>query len=95
MMNRHDNFLLGSISTATLLFSNNAYATVESTLSNFGNALGGRILPLIAILGLCYAAFSFITGNPNAKNHLIYAVIGVGIGLGARSIVDLVRQLVQ
>ena len=72
-----------------------AYATVESTLNNFSTALAGRILPLIATLGLIYAGFSFVTGNPNAKNHLIYAIIGVGVGLGAKSIVDLIRQLVQ
>ena len=72
-----------------------AFATVETTLNNFGNAIAGRILPLIAILGLCYAGFGFVTGNPNAKTHLIYAIIGVGVGLGAKSIVDMIRQLVQ
>lgn len=72
-----------------------AFATVETTLNNFGTAIAGRILPLIAILGLCYAGFGFVTGNPNAKTHLIYAIIGVGVGLGAKSIVDMIRQLVQ
>ncbi|MBI3294439.1 MAG: TrbC/VirB2 family protein [Deltaproteobacteria bacterium] len=77
------------------LFPDVAWATVESTLQNFGSKLSGTILPLVAILGLCYAGFSFITGSPNAKYHLIYAVIGMGIGLGAKAIVDMVRQLVQ
>lgn len=83
------------ISVVVLMVPEMAFATVETTLSNFGTALAGRILPLVAILGLCYAGFGFVTGNPGAKMHLIYAIIGVGIGLGAKSIVDLVKQLVQ
>ena len=94
-MKRSNVVLIIGISAALFFYPQIAYATVESTLNNFGNALGGRILPLIAILGLCYAGFSFVTGSPNAKNHLIYAIIGVGVGLGAKSIVDFVRQLVQ
>lgn len=94
-MKRSNVLLILGVSAILLLFPQIAYATVESTLNNFGNALGGRILPLVAILGLCYAGFSFVTGNPNAKNHLIYAIIGVGVGLGAKSIVDFIRQLVQ
>ena len=87
--------LLVGVSAVMFLFPEIAYATVESTLNNFGNALSSRILPLVAILGLGYAGFSFVTGNPNAKNHLMYAIIGVGVGLGAKSIVDFIRQLVQ
>jgi type IV secretory pathway VirB2 component (pilin) len=94
MKRSHMLFFLGFF-TLTLFFPQIAYATVESTLNNFGSALGGRILPLIAMLGICFAGFSFVTGNPNAKNHLIYVVIGVGVGLGAKSIIDFVRQLVQ
>lgn len=88
-------FLLAGTGIIVLLVPEVAYATVETTLNNFGSAIAGRILPLIAILGLCYAGFGFVTGNPNAKTHLIYAIIGVGVGLGAKSIVDMVRQLVQ
>ena len=94
-MKRSDVILLFGVTAVVFLFPQVAYATVESTLNNFGNALSSRILPLVAILGLGYAGFSFVTGNPNAKNHLFYAIIGVAVGLGAKSIVDLVRQLVQ
>ena len=94
MRRKHILFLVGA-TVFMVLLPEVAWATVESTLQNFGNALGGKILPLIAILGICYAGFSFVTGSPNAKFHLIYAVIGVGIGLGAKAIVDMVRQLVQ
>ena len=87
--------LLAGTGIIVLLVPEVAFATVETTLNNFGSAIAGRILPLIAILGLCYAGFGFVTGNPNAKTHLIYAIIGVGVGLGAKSIVDMVRQLVQ
>jgi type IV secretory pathway VirB2 component (pilin) len=87
--------LLAGTGIIVLLVPEVAFATVETTLNNFGSAIAGRILPLIAILGLCYAGFGFVTGNLNAKTHLIYAIIGVGVGLGAKSIVDMVRQLVQ
>lgn len=87
--------LVAVVGTAILVCPSLAFATVETTLNNFGNYLTGKLLPIVAILGLAFAGFSFITGNPNAKNHLFYAIIGVGVGLGAKSIVDAVRQLVQ
>lgn len=94
-MKRTNLYLLVGVGAIALLVPEMAFGTVETTLNNFGTAIAGRILPLIAILGLCYAGFGFVTGNPNAKTHLIYAIIGVGVGLGAKSIVDMVRQLVQ
>ena len=46
-------------------------------------------------MGLGFAAFSFLTGNPNAKQHLAYAISGSVILFGAQSIVDLVERLVR
>lgn len=72
-----------------------AHASVESSLLGLKNVLLGSILPVFAVLGLGFAAFSFITGNPNAKQHLIYAVTGAAICFGAQSIVDLIQRVVR
>lgn len=72
-----------------------AQASVESSLMGLKNVLLGSILPIFAVLGLGFAAFSFFTGNPNAKQHLIYAVTGATILFGAQSIVDLIQRTVR
>lgn len=72
-----------------------AYASVESSLMGLKSVLIGSILPIFAVMGLGFAAFSFFTGNPNSKQHLMYAVIGSVILFGAQSIVDLISRLVH
>lgn len=78
-----------------LLFASVANASVESSLLGLKSVLLGSILPIFAVLGLGFAAFSFITGNPNAKQHLVYAVTGAAICFGAQSIVDLLQRVVR
>ena len=80
---------------AVLLLCPLAHASVESSLLGLKSVLLGSILPIFAVIGLAFAAFSFITGNPNAKQHLIYAVSGSVILFGAQSIVDLIERVVQ
>lgn len=72
-----------------------AHASVESSLLGLKNVLLGSILPIFAVLGLGFAAFSFFTGNINAKQHLVYAVTGAAILFGAQSIVDLIQRVVR
>lgn len=72
-----------------------ANASVESSLLGLKNVLLGSILPIFAVLGLGFAAFSFLTGNPNAKQHLVYAITGATILFGAQSIVDLIQRVVR
>lgn len=72
-----------------------AHASVESSLMGLKNVLLGSILPIFAVLGLGFAAFSFFTGNINAKQHLVYAVTGAAILFGAQSIVDLIQRVVR
>jgi hypothetical protein len=72
-----------------------AQASVESSLLGLKTVLLGSILPIFAVIGLGWAAFSFFTGNPNAKQHLIYAVTGSVILFGAQSIVDLIQRVVR
>lgn len=78
-----------------LLLASFAHASVESSLLGLKNVLLGSLLPVFAVLALGFAAFSFFTGNINAKQHLIYAVTGAAILFGAQSIVDLIQRVVR
>ncbi len=71
------------------------HCSVESTLTAIQTKLINVILPLAGILGLCFAAFSFFTGNPGARQHLWLAIIGACIGFGAPSIIAFIRGLVN
>jgi type IV secretory pathway VirB2 component (pilin) len=85
-----------SIAALSLLLATPvAQASVESSLLGLKTVLLGSILPIFAVIALGFAAFSFFTGNPNAKQHLIYAVTGAVILFGAQSIVDLVQRVVR
>jgi type IV secretory pathway VirB2 component (pilin) len=71
------------------------YCSVETTLRTVQDKLVGTIMPLAATLGLVISAFSFFTGNPNARVHLYLAIFGAVIGFGAESIVTFIRTLVH
>lgn len=73
----------------------NAYASVESTLTAIQTRLITTILPLVGILGLAFAGISFAVGSPNAKQRAIWAAVGAVIGFGAPSIIAFIRQLVH
>lgn len=72
-----------------------ASASVESTLMNIQDKLISTILPLVSILGLVFAGFSFVMGSPQARTHLILAIIGAVVGFGSQSIVAMIRSLVN
>lgn len=72
-----------------------AFCSVESSLMAVQTKLIGTILPLAAILGLVFAGLSFVAGSPNARNHLILAMIGAAIGFGAPSIVSWIQSLIH
>ena len=85
-----------SLFASALIFASPlAHASVQSSLQGLQDVLLGSILPIFAVLGLAFAAFSFITGNPDAKRHLTYAVVGSVILFGAQSIVDLISRVVR
>jgi hypothetical protein len=71
------------------------YCSVESSLGAIQSKLITTILPLVAILGLVFAALSFVAGSPNARGHLILALIGAAVGFGAPSIIAFIRGLVS
>jgi hypothetical protein len=72
-----------------------AFASVESSLGAIQDKLINVLLPLVGIIGLCFAAFSFFVGNPNARNHLFLAMLGAAVGFGAPSIIAFIRGVVN
>jgi len=72
-----------------------AQASVESSLLGVQTKLTRVILPVLSVIGIALAGLSFITGNENAKKHIIYAIIGTAIGFGAQSIADMISQTVR
>ena len=72
-----------------------AHAGLESSLVGLKMKLTGIILPLLSVIGICIAAISFFTGNPEAKQHIVYAVLGCAFGFGAQAIVDFISQTVR
>lgn len=72
-----------------------AFASLESSLMGIKTKLTGFILPVLSVIGLVLAGISYLTGNPNAKTHLTYAILGVIFGFGAQAIVDFIAQTVH
>ena len=87
--------VLGIFLLVCLFVPEVATASVESTLQNIQTKFIGTILPVLAIIGLIMAGFSFVMGSPNARSHLTLAIIGAVVGFGAPSIVSFIRGLVQ
>lgn len=71
------------------------FCSVESSLMAVQSKLIGTILPLAAIIGLAFAGLSFVAGSPNARNHLVLAIVGAAIGFGAPSIVSWIQSLIH
>lgn len=80
---------------AGILFPQIGYCSVESSLAAIQTKLITTILPIAAILGLLFAGLSFVMGSPNARSHLILAMVGAGVGFGAPSIVAFIRGMVN
>lgn len=72
-----------------------AHAGLEASLEGIKYKLTGVILPLLSVIGIALAALSFFTGNPNAKQHIAYAILGCIFGFGAQAIVDFIAQTVR
>lgn len=81
--------------TGVVAFPLLGFCSVESSLMAVQSKLIGTILPLAAIIGLVFAGLSFVAGSPNARNHLILAIIGAAIGFGAPSIVSWIQSLIH
>lgn len=95
MENKKTLKLLFTIAIVTLVAPITAHAGLESSLMGIKTKLTGVILPLLSVIGLGVASISFFTGNPNAKQHMVYAVLGCMFGFGAQAIVDFIAQTVH
>ena len=83
--------IVGSI----LLVPELCFANFESSLMGIKTKLTQVILPVISVVGLAIAAMSLFTGNPNAKQHIFYAILGCCFGFGAQAIVDFIQSTVR
>ncbi len=87
--------VLGLFLMVGILIPDIANAGLESSLVGLKMKLTGVILPLLSVIGIAIAALSFFTGNPNAKQHIAYAILGCIFGFGAQAIVDFISQTVR
>lgn len=95
-MNKKISFcVLGVCFLAIAMMPELAFASLESSLVGLKTKLTGIILPLLSVIGIAIAAISFFTGNPNAKQHIIYAILGCIFGFGAQAIVDFISSTVR
>ena len=85
----------GILTLGMLAVPDLAHASLESSLLGIKGKLTGIILPVLSVIGIAIAAVSFFTGNPNAKTHILYAVLGCIFGFGAQAIVDFISQTVN
>lgn len=83
------------IAACMSLFPTSLLASVEGSLENVQKIMVGKIGTLVAVLGFIFAGFSYITGNPNARTHLILAVTGACVLFGASSIVSFIQNLIH
>jgi len=94
-MQRKNFFIFMGMIFLFLFIPEFSHAGLESSLVGIKSRLTGVILPLLSVIGIAFAGISFFTGNPNAKQHIAYAVIGSIIGFGAQGIVDFISQVVR
>lgn len=92
---RISNLYRSSFAFFTGLFPILAHASVQSSLENVQSILVGRIGPLAAILGFIFAGFSYVSGNPSARTHLVLAIVGACVIFGAGSIVAFIQSVVN
>ena len=95
MENKKTFLVFGLFLMIGLLIPELAHAGLESSLLGLKTKLTGVILPLLSVIGIAIAAVSFFTGNPQAKQHILYAVLGCIFGFGAQAIVDFISQTVR
>jgi type IV secretory pathway VirB2 component (pilin) len=88
--------LIGSLISAIIVLTPAfANAGLEDSLFGLKTRITGVILPLLAVIGIAIGAISFFTGNPRAKEHIVYAILGCVFGFGAQAIVDFISQTVH
>jgi type IV secretory pathway VirB2 component (pilin) len=95
MNSKNTYYVFGLVLLIGFLMPELAHADLQSSLEGLKYKLTGVILPLLSVIGIAIAAISFFTGNPQAKQHIVYAVLGCIFGFGAQAIVDFISQTVR
>ncbi len=95
MNNKNKIYFTIAIAVTFALLPELAFAGLESSLIGLKSKLTGVILPVLSVIGIAIGAISFFTGNPNAKQHIAYAVMGCIFGFGSQAIVDFIAQTVH
>lgn len=95
MQQKHAAIVFISLLAIAWLIPDVASADLVGSINGLKTKLTGVILPLLSVIGIAIAAISFFTGNPNAKQHIVYAVLGCIFGFGAQAIVDFIAQTVR
>ncbi len=72
-----------------------AHADLVGSINSVKLKLTQVILPALSVIGICIAGISFFTGNPNSKQHILYAIFGCLIGFGSQALVDFIRDSVR
>ena len=87
--------ILGLSGLALFLLPELALASLEGSLQNLRTSLVRTVLPLLAVIGMCFAAISFFLGSPRAKEHFYLALMGAFIAFGGQSLVDWVSSIAR
>ena len=87
--------LVFAITLTLCLIPQLCFADLQGSLDNIKFQLTHLILPTLSVIGMAIAAVSFFTGNPQAKTHMFYAVMGCCFGFGAEGIMSLIRSIVN
>lgn len=95
VLQKNDKYFIAVLLTLSVLFPMLAFASVESSLVSVQEKLTRVILPTLSVIGIAFAGFSFLSGNENARRHIMYAVIGSTIGFGAQSIAEFISSMVH
>lgn len=77
------------------LFPDLAFADFRGSLENIRSQLSNVVLPLLSVIGLLVASFSYMTGHPDSKRHVTYALIGAALGFGSQAIIDFISSAVR
>lgn len=72
-----------------------AFAGLESSLGQITAVISKVILPVMAIISLLFAGFSFMTQNQNCKTHLLYSVIGIFIAAGSSLLFNFLKGIIR
>ncbi len=88
-------FMAFLVLITALFIADPAYASLDSSLLGLKTKLTSIVLPTLSVIGMIFAAISFFTGNPQSKQHIIYAILGCVFGFGAQSIVDFIASTVR